>query len=268
MANNESRLAVVIGTGGMGLVIARRLGKDARLLLVDRDEATLAAACEALRGEGLAADTVACDITDTAQVAGLAQQVRNLQPLQTIAHVVGLSPSVGDVHAILKVDIVGAALVERAFLEVAPAGSAAVFISSLAAHGAKPDEAQAKVLEDPLHPDFIARLEAATPDLDPGSAYSLAKWGMNKMCRMRSRAWGQRGARIVSLSPGLIASPMGAKEYEANPVKYKMLEAIPLGREGTMEEIAEAVAFLGSPAASFVSGVDLLVDGGLSSVFH
>lgn len=268
-AEPQPRVAVVVGAGGIGMVVARRLARDARLLLVDRDEATLAAAARTMRDEGCVIETFACDITDADDVAGLARTIEALPvPLKTVAHVVGLSPSAGDIHAILKVDLVGAALVERALVEVAPAGSAAVFISSLAAHGMKPDAATAQVLEDPLHPDFIARLEAAVPTLDPGGAYGLAKWGMNRMCRLRAGAWGARGARIVSLSPGLIASPMGEKEFERQPVKHQLLVRTPLGRQGAMEEIAEAVAFLGSDAASFVTGTDLLVDGGVSSAVH
>ena len=94
-------------------------------------------------------------------------------------------------------------------------------------------------------------------------AYQLSKFGLIRMCRRYAKSWGQRGARIVSVSPGLINSPQGAGGYDAHPQKYGMVESTPLRREGTMIEIADAVEFLVSDRASFVSGIDLLVDGGL-----
>jgi len=83
------------------------------------------------------------------------------------------------------------------------------------------------------------------------------------MCRRDAFEWGKKGARIVSLSPGLIATPMGALEFQNQPMKYDLLAATPLQREGTMLEIANVVEFLASDRASFISGTDILVDGGL-----
>ena len=79
------------------------------------------------------------------------------------------------------------------------------------------------------------------------------------------RAWAERGARIVSLSPGMIATPMGAIELASQPEKRRLLEATPLGREGTMVEIADAVEFLVSDRASYITGTDILVDGGVAA---
>jgi NAD(P)-dependent dehydrogenase (short-subunit alcohol dehydrogenase family) len=90
------------------------------------------------------------------------------------------------------------------------------------------------------------------------------KWGILAYARNQAAAWGARGARIVSLSPGLIATTMGALEFEKSPGKRALYEKSPLAREGTMLEIADAVEFLASERASFISGTDLLVDGGLS----
>ena len=88
------------------------------------------------------------------------------------------------------------------------------------------------------------------------------------MCRRRAAAWGARGARIVSLSPGLIATPMGALEFAAQPAKRALLPLTPLQREGTMVEIADAVDFLVSDRASFITGTDLLVDGGIHAALR
>ena len=179
-----------------------------------------------------------------------------------------LSPSMADWRTILAVNWLGAMRIERAFHTRAGQGSVAIFISSLAAH-APPPEPEAIALFDagPLD-DAIARLEAATAGHEPADAYRLSKFAMNRMCRRRAAAWGARGARIVSLSPGLIATPMGALEFKGSPGKVALYEKTPLAREGTMIEIAAATEFLASDAASFISGTDLLIDGGLSAALQ
>src|SRR5439155_16307567 len=125
----------------------------------------------------------------------------------------------------------------------------------------------ASLLNEPTRPDLVDRLRAALGEgqATPEAAYQLSKWAVNSFCRRNVRAWGERGARIVSLSPGLIATPMGALELEARPAKQRLLEQSPFRREGTMLEIADAIEFLVSDRASFISGTDLLVDGGVAA---
>lgn len=269
VTHSSNRAAVVVGAGAMGIAIARRLGRKSALVLADRDDAHLARATEGLRKEGFDVNSITCDITDPDQVAELARRVAALDYSQwALAHVVGLSPSGGTARKILEVDLVGAALVERVMVEMAPAGSAAIFISSVSAHLARPDAATAALLEQPLSANFLDQIIAALgTEADRGRAYSLAKWGVNRMCRVRAPDWGRRKARIISLSPGLITTPMGEKEFKNQPVKSQMLVQTPLGRQGEISEIADVVHFLASDSASFITGTDILVDGGLTSVF-
>ena len=137
-------------------------------------------------------------------------------------------------------------------------------ISSLAAHGLTPSPELQELLRDAAADDLPARLAAAMGDQATSQmAYVLSKWGMNQYARRAAADWGARGARIVSLSPGLIATPMGALEFEKSAGKKAMYERTPLQRECTMLEIGDALEFLVSSRASFISGTDLLVDGGL-----
>jgi NAD(P)-dependent dehydrogenase (short-subunit alcohol dehydrogenase family) len=260
-------LAVVVGAGGLSTTIARRLGDVHRLLICDLDAALVARTVSALQAEGHDARGQMCDVTSEASVRALAAEAARLGEVKTLLHVVGVSPSMADAPTILRVNLLGAALVADTFLDLAFSGSVAVFIASLAAHTAV--EASMEVLaelDDPLAPDLQGRLERAVPGaLTTGSAYSLSKLGVIRMCRRHVIPWGRKGARILSLSPGLINSPQGASGYAFHPEKVQLVESTPLGREGTMIEIADAIEFLVSDRASFISGIDLLVDGGLAA---
>ena len=258
-------IALIIGAGGMGMAVARRLGQHGRVVLADLSEERAARGEAGLREDGVDAIGVRCDITDPASVAQLAQFVAGRGQLRTLAHVAGLAPTMGDWDLILKVDIVGAALMERAIAPLAVVGTAAVFVSSLAAHSApSPTPAIARVLDDPLAPDFTERLGALIPERTSMQAYAYAKGGMIRMVRQKAFDWGQKGARIVSVSPGLIATPQGAQEFQGpnRELKLERLKRTPLGREGTMVEIVDAIEYLASSRASFISGTDILVDGG------
>ena len=259
-------LGVVIGAGTMGMAVARRLAQRRRVLLADIDGARAAAGAARMREEGCDARAMACDVTDPGAVAALAARVGELGGLGTLAHVAGLSPSLGDYTAIMRVNLRGVALVAEALLPHARAGSAAILIASLAAHNFRPSDAAIAVLRDPAAPDLAERLAAVigAEQATPQMAYVYSKWGILSYARKQAARWGERGARIVSLSPGLIATSQGALEFEKSAGKRAMYARTPLAREGTMLEIADAVEFLASARASFISGTDLLVDGGLA----
>ena len=161
-------------------------------------------------------------------------------------------------------NLVGTELLLDAFQPLATAGSVAVCIASQAGHfgmtGATPEICA--LLDEPLARDLADRLEAAGVTLDPGTGYAMSKLGVIRAAVRLAPAWGARGARIVSLSPGIIETKMGTQEYEAQPVMATMVERTPLGRMGAAAEIASVVEFLCSDAASFITGTDLLVDGG------
>jgi NAD(P)-dependent dehydrogenase (short-subunit alcohol dehydrogenase family) len=263
-------LAVVVGAGALGMAIARRVGASHRVLLVDRDEKRLDDQVKAMQQEGHDAGSVVCDIVDGASVGELAVAAEKVGPVRSLVHVAGLSPSSGDSAAILRVNLLGPTLIANSFFELAQFGTAAVFIASLASHTGDVAPDVTAVLDDPLVPDWVERVKSACGggQIDPGRAYQLSKYALLRMCQREAARWGTKGARIVSLSPGLVATPMGAQEYERNPGKYRLLESTPLGREVTMIEIADSVDFLLSDQASFISGVDLLVDGGLSAALR
>jgi len=263
-ARPDWRLAVVIGAGALGMAAARRLSQRHRVLVADIDQDRAEAAAEALRREGGDALGLGCDVAAPAAVEALAARVADLGGLGVLAHVAALSPAMADFGAIIRVNLTGVALVAEALLPHASLGSAAILVSSLGGHNLRLADPVERLLRAPTDPALVEKLaaelgEAATP----AYAYSLSKHGLMAYCRSQAAAWAARGARIVSLSPGIIATPMGALEFEKNPRKLQLYARTPLQREGTMLEIADALEFLASDKASFITGTDLLVDGGL-----
>ncbi|WP_275559823.1 SDR family oxidoreductase [Streptomyces sp. 5-6(2022)] len=261
-------VAVVIGAGGMGTSAARRLGNHYRIVLADIDARVAEERAAAMRADGYDARHHRCDITDPASVDRLADAVAAAGPLRAIAHVAAKSPSMGTWREILTLNLIGAAQVERAMLRLAERGTAAVFVSSVAAHLVRdPGPEAIALLDDPLASGFFEALEELVAEQTPAVAYSLSKTALNRMCVRRASAWGRRHARIVSMSPGMIATPMGAREFAgaSRSAKAELLERTPLQREGTMIETADAIEFLLSSRASYITGVDLLVDGGVSA---
>lgn len=246
-------VAVVTGAGsGMGQACVDRLRPTVdHLLAVDLREPDIDGALG-----------VACDVTDRAAVAALVDQVEALGSLRALAHAAGLSPTMAAPRRIVEVNLVGTVRLLDAFEPLATTGSAAVCFSSSA--GYLPPEflgpELTELVRDPRDDDFLDRVEAVLTD--SGLAYAWSKKGVQLEAARAAVRWGRRGARVVSLSPGLIDTPMGRQEFANQPMMKPMLDNTPLGRFGTAEEIAAVVAFLLSDDAAFVSGVDLLVDGG------
>jgi NAD(P)-dependent dehydrogenase (short-subunit alcohol dehydrogenase family) len=259
-------LIVITGAGGMGIACARRLGVGRRVLLADFDTARLASVAEALTGDGFDVTTQQVDVADAASVTALAARAAALGSLRTLVHTAGLSPTMADAARLYAVDLVGTALLMDAFLPLAGPGTVAVMVASMAGYGAN------------LPPEIVRQLALApTADLlaavaglptDAASAYCVAKRGNQVRVEAAAALWGRQGGRIVSISPGIIATPMGRQEHQEQPRMAQLLAMSPVQRWGTAEDIAAAADWLASPAASFVSGIDLRVDGGVMAALR
>lgn len=262
----DAEVLVVIGAGGMGQAIARRLGSGKAVLLGDADETVLRAAADALAGAGHDVTAAVVDVSAPDSVRSLAKAAASLGRVTQVAHTAGLSPVQAPVSAILRVDLLGAALVLDEFASVIAAGGAGVVISSMAAYlGAPLTPTQEAALATAPAAELL-ELPFAAPEAftDPGLAYGFAKRANHVRVQAASVSWGLRGARVNAISPGVIATPMGRAELDAasGGMMRAMIGASATGRVGTSDEIAAAAAFLLGPESSFVTGTDLLVDGG------
>ena len=267
-ARPDLPLAVIAGAGALGMAMARRMAQHYRVLLADIDAERTEANAATMRAEGCDAAAFACDVTDPDAVMALADEVGARGGLGALVYVAGLSPSAAGFEAIMRVNLIGAARICEVLLPHTRPGSAAVLISSLAAHGLTPNPELQELLRDAAR-RRSARAAGHSNGRQghiPDGLCPIQMGHEPQYARRAAAAWGARGARIVSLSPGLIATPMGALEFEKSAGKKAMYEKTPLQRECTMLEIADALEFLVSARASFISGTDLLVDGGLHAV--
>ncbi|WP_253830339.1 SDR family oxidoreductase [Prauserella aidingensis] len=272
MSTVPEDVLVVTGVGGMGIAVARRLGSGRRVLLADVDAAAAESAADRLRGEGYDATPVEVDVASRASVGALAERAATLGVVRTVVHTAGLSPVQASVRAILDVDLLGVAYVLDAFGAVIAPNGSGVVIASMAGHSVQgwPSADMRGLATTPAAELAGSALLAEGEFAGPGMAYAFAKCVNLMQVQAASEVWGRRGARVNSVSPGVIATPMGNSELDSEH-GARMRDAVAAsnaGRVGTPAEVAEAVAFLTGPAAGFVSGTDLLVDGGVTAVQH
>jgi NAD(P)-dependent dehydrogenase (short-subunit alcohol dehydrogenase family) len=263
----KQEVAVVIGTGGIGMAIARRLGSGKTLLLADFNKEILDNAAEVLRAEGHRVHVQPVDVSTPESVAALGAAAAELGPVTTVAHTAGLSPVQAPVDAVLRVDLLGTALVLDEFARIIAPGGAAVVVASMAGHFAAPlPPEHERALATTPAAELLA-LDFLGPDQisEPAVAYMVAKRANVLRVQAAAVSWGAAQARVNSISPGVISTPMGQQELDGESGEgiRALVENSATGRMGTPYDIAAAAAFLLGPDASFITGTDLLVDGGV-----
>ena len=263
--SSAREVLVVTGAGGMGQAIVRRMGSGCAVVLADFHDANLARTVDTLRGDGFDVHPVRADVAAAGDVATLAQVASELGPLRCIAHTAGLSPVQATAAQIVAVDFVGTARMLDAFEPQVRPGTVAVCIASMAASFATlPDDVLQLLATTPT--EQLLTLEVLDPAaLDAAMAYVVAKRAVQVRVEAAALVWGRRGGRVVSLSPGIIATPQGNEELAgaSGDAMRAMVEMSALGRLGTPDDIAATVEFLASPAAALITGTDVLVDGGI-----
>jgi len=256
-------VVVVIGVRGFGLPIARRLGKGRHLLLGDINAQVLEATAGALRREGYKVSARVLDLSDAPSVRTFAEDVPQLGRLRSLVLTAGLSPRMASADRILEVNLLGPINLLDAFLPLVERGTVGVLMASTAAYYAPVPPEIEKLMALGDRADLMHKLRTVE-GADTGlGAYWLAKRCNQLRVEAAAPAWGAKGGRIVSVSPGIISTEMIHFEREVGAPVDETVAGTPVGRIGNPDEIAAAVEWLSSPDAAFVTGADLLIDGGL-----
>lgn len=260
-------VAVLIGTGSIGVAIARRAAVGCTLLLADYNQTQLAAVADQLQDEGYDVETSVVDVSDPASVKALAGTAASLGEVVRVIHAAGVSPTQAPPERIVEVDLFGTAYVLEAFAGVIADGGSGVVIASQAGHMGPgfPAELEQRLAYAPIE-ELQALPELAPGAIsDSGAAYIIAKRANALRVQAAALSWGQRGARVNCISPGIISTPL-AREEMAGPhaAGYaRMIEVSAAGRMGTPSDIAELAALLLDDRGSFITGSDVLIDGGV-----
>lgn len=251
----------------MGQATARILGQDHALVLCDVRKDRLDTAAAELADAGIAATAVHCDVTDRAAVDRLFETATGLGTIASVVHTAGVSPSMGDAEYVMRTNAIGTVNVNEAFFEAASEGAAIVNVASMAAH-MLPDEmipkgkfAQAMVAQDAFMEDMLAACDIAGPEARSGIAYAISKSFVRWYSSSQAERFNGKGLRIVSVSPGSVDTEMGRLEEQAGAGAMVADAAVP--RWGTPQEMAELFAFCVSSKASYLTGTDILNDGGV-----
>jgi NAD(P)-dependent dehydrogenase (short-subunit alcohol dehydrogenase family) len=251
----------------MGRAAALRLSKDFDVVVaVDINEDAAAEAAAAIPGGK--GRPFAADVSSRESMNELAEFTRSLGDFGALAHAAAISPTMADWRRLVTVDLVGTALILEAFEPLAGPGSAACCFSSCSAYLIPEpyDPEVLAVLDDPLAVDLLEKIEALGdrgPAASSQAAYPWAKRAVIRLMQRTAISWGKKGARVVSISPGIIDTPQSQQELEGSDFMKFMVANIPLARMGDSDEVADFVAYLLSPGASYLSGIDVLIDGGL-----
>ncbi|WP_353143762.1 SDR family oxidoreductase [Acinetobacter pragensis] len=265
------KVIVVIGAGSIGQSIARRVSAGKHVLFADLKQENANAAAKVLSEAGFDVSASLVDVSSRDSIHALVQRARALGDIAGVIHAAGVSPSQATPEVILKVDLYGTAVILEEFGNVISPGGSCIVISSQSGH-----RLPALTLEQN---HILATTPAdellAQPMLKSGAfqhslhAYQLSKRGNVLRVMAEAVRWSKRGARVNSISPGIIMTPL-AKDELTGPrgESYRsMLARSPAGRAGTPDEVAAVAALLMGPEGTFITGSDFLMDGGVTASY-
>ncbi|MBE2294830.1 MAG: SDR family oxidoreductase [Phycisphaerales bacterium] len=262
---------VVIGAGSIGQAIARRVSAGQHVLLADLRQENADAAAKTLFDAGFEVSTCLVDIASRASVEALVAQATATGPVTGVIQVAGVSPSQAPPATILKVDLYGTALVLELFGNVIAAGGSGIVIASQSGHRlpALTPEQDKALATTPV--EELLALPMLQPDeiKDSLHAYQLAKRGNSLRVRAEAVRWGKRGARVNTISPGIIFTPLARDELTGPRAEgyQRMIELSPVGRGGTPDEVGAVAALMMGPEGTFITGSDFLMDGGVTAAY-
>lgn len=264
--NEEKEVVALLGAGSMGMAIAERVAQNRIVLLGDISEKALEASRQKLEYSGYHVETMRVDASDKDSIYAFAKKAKELGNVKYYIHTAGASPNQTNPQHMIKLDLIGSAYALDAFGEVIAKDGAGILISSQTGYMLPQPLTNEEEYALTMTPaDELSQLPMLQPNVivNSGIAYIMSKRANQLRVRKAAIDWGKRGARINTISPGVVVTPLAYDEFRAAGEGYqKMIEASAMHRVGNPAEIANAAQFLLSDQASFITGTDLLVDGG------
>ena len=263
---------IVTGAGQISLAIVRRMGAGMKIVVGDKSPANAERFCQTLNEAGFDARAMEMDLADRTSIQRLVSSAAQLGSVQMLVNGAGVSPSQAAVEDILRVDLYGTAALLEEVGQVIGRGGAGVTISSQS--GKRMPQLTAsqdrQLATTPV--EELLSLPLLQPEniRDTLHAYQLAKRCNEKRVMAEAVRWGERGARINSVSPGIIVTPLAIDEFNGSRGDFykNMFAKCPAGRPGTPDEVADVAELVLSPRAAFITGSDFLVDGGATASYY
>ncbi len=264
--NETKPVVVLLGAGSMGTAIVRHIGAGKKILFGDINEKTLERVGEDFRHCGYDVETLTVNALQKESIEAFAKKAAELGPVMYFIDTAGASPNQADPEHIVNLDMLGTGYAVDAFGQVMAEGGAGLIVSSQAAYMYPiPNDIELQLVNTPTEELKNVKFIQEVAMQNSGLAYMIAK-RMNHLQAQRAAAttWRKHRARINTISTGVIVTPLAYDEFNANGDGYqRMIDASAAQRTGTSDEIAEAAAFLLGQHANFITGTDLLIDGGV-----
>lgn len=267
----NKKVLLLTGAGQIGMAIARRMGYDMKIVIGDKSLANATATAGIMVRAGFDAVPVETDISSRTSILALIAEARRFGEISMLVNAAGVSPSQTPIETILKVDLYGTAvLLEEVGKVIAPGGTG-ITISSQSGHRmpALTPEQDALLATTPTEQLLALDLLQPTRLRDTLHAYQMAKRCNVKRVMAEAVRWGKRDARLNSISPGIIVTPLALDEFNGPRGDFyrKMFANCPAGRPGTADEVANVAELLMSDRGAFITGADFLADGGATAAY-
>ena len=262
---------LLVGAGQIGMAIARRMGFGKKIVVGDKKKENAEAISKIMTDAGFDCVPVMADISSRESILGIIAECQKYGEIAMLINAAGVSPSQAPIEAILKVDLYGTAVLLEEVGKVIKEGGTGVTISSQSGHRMKQLTAEEDELLATTPTEELLKLDILQPQNihDTLHAYQMAKRCNEKRVMYEAVRWGQRGARINSISPGIIVTPLAIDEF--NGIRgdfYKnMFAKCPAHRPGTADEVANVAELLMSDKGAFITGSDFLIDGGATASY-
>ncbi len=262
---------ILTGAGQIGMAIARRMGYGKKIVIGDKNPDNAQAVAKIMNDAGYDADAVEMDLSSRESIKNLIVKAQEYGDITMLVNAAGVSPSQAPVEAILKVDLYGTAVLLEEVGKVIREGGVGVTISSQSGHRmpALTPEEDEQLACAPA--EELLKLDILQPEKirDTLHAYQMAKRCNEKRVMAESVKWGEKGARINSISPGIIVTPLAIDEFNGPRGDFykNMFAKCPAGRPGTADEVANVAELLMSDKGAFITGADFLIDGGATASY-